>query len=249
MKRISQKLLSVLLASTCIISTPISSFAHGAWFAQRTDRTQLVVGEGWKDNGYDPNGLIMMNGYNAQYGSTAVEPLKGENYLYIKPADDLSVVDVVLDYGYWSNNAEGKWIPKPMDEVEGSTIGTHALKYSVNYLKSVDHVQPMMDMAYQFVPSTDPTKLNVGDVFAVQLLHEGQPMANVDIIPDVTNHHTVTTKTDANGFAYVTAVNGGTNVIGCEMVVPYENEGKDKKATRSKVFVSLSYTLYPEETD
>ncbi len=32
-------------------------------------------------------------------------------------------------------------------------------------------------------------------------------------IPDVTNHHTVMTKTDANGFAYVTAVNGGTNVI------------------------------------
>ena len=49
-------------------------------------------------------------------------------------------------------------------------------------------------------------------------------MANVDIIPDVTNHHTITTKTDVNGFAYVTAVNGGTNVIECEMVVPYENE-------------------------
>ena len=33
------------------------------------------------------------------------------------------------------------------------------------------------------------------------------------------------------------------------MVVPYENEGVDQKATRSKVFVSLSFTLYPEEED
>ena len=51
------------------------------------------------------------------------------------------------------------------------------------------------------------------------------------------------------GAATVTASNGGLNVIGCEMVVPYENEGVDNKATRSKVFVSLSFTLYPEEDD
>ena len=56
-------------------------------------------------------------------------------------------------------------------------------------------------------------------------------------------------KTDENGMATVTASNGGVNVIGCEMVVPYENEGVDQKATRSKVFVSLSFTLYPEEED
>ena len=49
--------------------------------------------------------------------------------------------------------------------------------------------------------------------------------------------------------ATVKASNGGVNVIGCEMVVPYENEGIDNKATRSKVFVSLSFTLYPEEED
>ena len=43
--------------------------------------------------------------------------------------------------------------------------------------------------------------------------------------------------------------NGSVNVIGCEMVVPYENKGIDKKATRSKVFVSLSYTIYPPEDE
>ena len=36
----------------------------------------------------------------------------------------------------------------------------------------------------------------------------------------------MTVKTDENGMATVTASNGGVNVIGCEMVVPYENEGR-----------------------
>lgn len=140
-------------------------------------------------------------------------------------------------------------MPKPMDEVEGATIGTHAIKYSVNYLGSVDKVKPIDGLLYQLVPSVDPTTLEIGEEFTVQLLHNGEPMADVDIIPDVINHHTVTVKTDENGMATVTASNGGVNVIGCEMVVPYENEGVDNKATRSKAFVSLSFTLYLEEDD
>ena len=112
-----------------------------------------------------------------------------------------------------------------------------------------EKVKALDGVLYQFVPSVDPSTLNVGDEFTVQLLNNGEPMADVDIIPDVLNHHTETIKTDENGMATVTASNGGVNVIGCEMVVAYENEGVDQKATRSKVFVSLSFTLYPEEED
>lgn len=244
------KILSTILAlAVCAAAVPSTALAHGMWFAQRSDRVQLVCGEGWKDNAYDPDSLIAMNGYNAQYDSVAVEPIKGDDYLYIEPTEDTSVVYVEFDYGFWSNSTDGTWIPKPMDEVEGSTIGTHALKYSVNYLNSVDEVQPIDGLLYQFVPSVDPTQLEVGEEFTVQLLNNGEPMANVAIIPDVLNHHTETIMTDENGMATVTASNGGVNVIGCEMVVPYENEGVDNKATRSKVFVSLSFTLYPEEDD
>ena len=74
-------------------------------------------------------------------------------------------------------------MPKPMDEVEGATIGTHAIKYSVNYLGSVDKVKPIDGLLYQLVPSVDPTTLEVGEEFTVQLLHNGEPMADVDIIP------------------------------------------------------------------
>ena len=233
----------------CFMVLPTAASAHGVWFAQRSDRVQLVCGEGWKDNAYDPNGLMEMDGCDAKYEPVAVEPINGANYLYIEPSDDLAVVYVCLDYGFWSNTPEGTWVPKPMDEVEGATIGTHAIKYSVNYLGSVDKVKPIDGLLYQLVPSVDPTTLEIGEEFTVQLLHNGEPMADVDIIPDVINHHTVTVKTDENGMATVTASNGGVNVIGCEMVVPYENEGVDNKATRSKAFVSLSFTLYPEEDD
>lgn len=250
MKKYQRFLLGAM--SFCAVAAtmmPSIVSAHGAWFAQRCDRLQLVVGEGWKDNGYDPKGLVEMKAFDADYAASAIKPLAGENYIYIEPNKENSVVYTNLDYGFWSNTPDGKWVPRPMDEVAGSTIGTHAVKYAVSYLNSVKKVKPLENVPYQLVPSVDPTKLQVGDEFTVQLLHNGAPMANVDIIPDVINHHTVMIKTDANGRAKVKVDNGSVNVIGCEMVVPYENKGIDKKATRSKVFVSLSYTIYPPEDD
>ena len=244
----SKKLFSAAaLVLTSAILFPSTASAHGVWFASRLDKTQLVLGEGFKDNAYDPKMVTYMQGYDSKYNKVAVEAIDGTDHITINPTENTSVVTVGFDYGYWSNDKEGTWHNVPMDQIEGSTVGTHAIKYSVNYLGSVDQVKALDDIPYQFVPSVDPTKLNVGDKFTVQLLHNGKPMANTDIIPDVVNHHTVTMKTDANGKAEVTVSNGGINVIGMELAVPYE--GKDKKATQSKVFTSLSFTNYPEETD
>ena len=149
------------LLAVCAMALPGTAMAHGVWFARRSDRIQLVCGEGWKDNAYDPDGLTTIKGYDADYADVAVEPIKGEDYLYIEPSDDLAAVYLEMDYGYWSNNADGEWIPKPMDEVEGSTIGTHALKYSMNYFKPVTEVKALDGVLYQFVPSVDPSTLNV----------------------------------------------------------------------------------------
>ncbi len=235
MKRFKISIISAAVAA-CMAIMPVTAFAHGAWFAKRSDRTQLVVGEGWKDNSYNPKGLLKMIAYNSSYMQTDIKSLKGKDYIYIEPKSDVSVVYVELDYGYWSNTPEGKWVPYPMDKVKGSTVGTHAIKYSVNYLGNVDKVKPLDNIASDFE-------------YALKRAANPKPAATYSHMLNVINHHTEAIKTDKNGIATVEASNGGVNVIGCEMEVPYENEGIDNKATRSKVFVSLSFTLYPEEED
>ncbi len=221
--------------------------AHGVWFASRLDRTQLVLGEGFKDNAYDPKAVTALQGYDAEYNKVEVKPIDGGDHITIKPAEDVAVVAVEFDYGYWSNGKDGKWHNAPMDQVEGATIGTHAVKYSVNYLKSVKEVKAIEGIPFQIVPMTDPTKLNVGDPLTVQVLHDGQPMAGVEVIPDVINHHTVFVKADAEGKVTVPVANGSVNVIGIELTHNYGSP--TAKATRDKVFSSLSFTIYPAEED
>ncbi|MDU4960818.1 MAG: DUF4198 domain-containing protein [Sporomusaceae bacterium] len=233
------------LAMLTAVAVPAQ--AHGVWFASRLDQVQLVLGEGFKDNAYDPAMVKELKGYDAQFAPLPITAINGGNHITIDPPQGAAVVTVAFDYGYWSNGRDGKWHNQPMDQVPGSTIGTHAIKYSVNYLGPVETVKALPGLPYQIVPAVDPTRLEVGDLFTVQVLHEGKPLPNVDLIPDVVNHHTVTLKTDAAGKAVIPVANGGINVVGIELAVPYE--GKDQKATRSKVFSGLSFTIYPQEAD
>ena len=240
------KILSALVgAALHASSVPVA--AHGVWFAPRLDQTQLVLGEGDKDNAYDPKDVTMLLGFDKNYASVPLGIIDGGNHITINPSPNVSVAVVYFDYGYWTKGADGKVVNAPMNKVPGSTKGTHAIKYSVNYLKGVKKVAPLPNLPYQIVPLKDPTKLNVGDYLPVQVLHNGKPMPNVEIIPDVVNHHTVMMKTDKIGKANVLVANGSINVIGLELTEDYPQS--DGKATRDKIFSSLSFMIYPPEDD
>ena len=232
-----------VLGIVVLFSKPV--FSHGVWLANRSNEIQLVLGEGPKDDAYSPDMVKSVKGYDSKLQSVDVSVTEHKNYVVLNNPNKASVVSVFFDYGYWSNGKDGKWHNLPMSEVEGATIGTHAIKYSISYLGNVDKPKAIDGIPYQIVPSTDPTKLNVGDEFEVQFLKDGVPMPNIDVITDVVNHHTIIKKTDANGKLKVTVANGGLNVIGAEIAYPYKK--KTLKATQDKVFVSLSFTIYPKE--
>ena len=235
------------LAAAFALTAARNADAHGVWFAPRLDRMQLVLGEGPKDNAYSPQAVTALRGYDADYGEVRVEAADGGDHITIAPADNVAVVAVEFDYGYWSNGSDGKWHNAPMDQTPGATIGTHAVKYGVSYLKPVKSVKPVAGLPFQLVPMTDPTTLKVGDPLVVQLLHDGKPMSDTNIIPDVVNHHTVFVKTDAEGKAALSVANGGLNVIGVELTYTYEKP--TAKATRDKVFATLSFVTVPPEAD
>ena len=54
-------------------------------------------------------------------------------------------------------------------------------------------------------------------------------------------------KTDKDGKANVLVANGSINVIGLELAEDYPQS--DGKATRDKIFSSLSFMVYPPEED
>jgi len=233
-----------------IIMTSVSAanlFAHGAWIAQRWDKNAIVIGEGWKDNKYNPKQIYNFKALDKNYDDSSAKLVKCKDHAEVEYDENVSVIAFYADYGYWSNTTEGKWVNKTMDKVPGSTIGTHAIKISVNYVGSVEKPEPVDGLSFQIVPLCDVSKLEVGSTYQVQVLHDGKPMSDVDIIPNVTVHHDRTVKTDKNGIATVTVENAGVNCVGLEMVFNFDKP--DGKATREKIFTSMSFTTTFYEFD
>lgn len=239
-----RKLFVLILSGsvTCMISQSLS--AHGIWIANRVDQKQIVLGEGPLDNGYQTEYVKKIHAYNGNWTSLPINQKKHQNYVTIEPTENTAVVTVSFDYGYWTKNAQGKYVNLPMNKVEGASKGTHAIKYSVNYLSSVNAPKRVEDIPLQIVPAVDPTQLKRGDNLLVTVYKDNQPLTNTAVIIDVVNNLDKTVITDDKGQATITIPNQGLNVVGVEIGFPLKDS---QLATQEKFFTTLVFTLMPEE--
>ncbi len=215
--------------------------AHGVWIANRISKLHIILGEGPEDLAYNSSMITKINGFDSKYNPVEVNLIDWKDYNEVKTT--AKVVAFSFNYGYWSTDGD-KWYNLPMSKLKNATKGTHAVKYSVNYLGDVSKVKPIADIPLQLVPSTNLTKLRVGDKYTVHVLKDGKVLPNTDVIIDVINHNTVTKKTDKEGKVELSVLNGGLNVVGVELAFPYSE--RDKEATQEKIFSSLSFTILPE---
>lgn len=239
-----RKIIALILAGFIGFTLTQTAFAHGIWITNRLDKKQIVLGEGPLDNAYSVDNVKSVKAYSKDWKSLPITPQLNKNYVTVEPSQDTAVVAIVFDYGYWTKNKQGQLVNLPMNQVDGATKSTHAIKYSVNYLSAVDRTIIIPEIPLQIVPEIDPTTLKRGDVLPITVYKEGKPLANVAVISDVVGNLDLTIKTDSEGKASITVPNQGLNVIGVEIGFPLKD---NPKATQDKFFTTLSFTLIPEE--
>lgn len=239
-----RKLLVLMLSGSiaCMVAQTVS--AHGIWIANRVDQKQIVLGEGPLDNGYKADNVKQIHAYDSNWSLLPIIKKAHTNYVTVEPTDKTAVVTISFDYGYWTKNAQGKYVNETMNNVKGATNGTHAIKYSVNYLSSVKKPKLIEDIPLQIVPKIDPTQLKRGDNLPITVYKDGKPLADVPVIIDVVSNLDKTIKTNDKGEATITIPNQGLNIIGVEIGFPLSN---NKLATQDKFFTTLTFTLMPAE--
>lgn len=214
-------------------------YAHGVWVAKRHDKVHIVYGEGASDNAYPPAKVKRVRGFGVGGGAVDVAAQPMVDHVQLAPAADAAIIAVNFDNGYWSKDAEGKSINKPMNEVPGATGGNLVLKYNVTYLDAKAHPREIEGLDIQIVPSVNPAGLGMGDKLEVLVLRDGKPLADAPVIIDVVNDPETTINTGADGKAVLTIRNDGLNVIGVEIGFPMEE--KSDKATGYSYFSSLAF--------
>lgn len=198
-----------------------AAWAHGAWIAERWGDLAIVYGHGAGDDPYDPAKVTDVTALDAEGRPVAVELQAAETHTVIVPAANPALIAMVFDNGFWSQQADGKWVNRPRDEVPGAVTSGHYVKNNITLFHTHGDLPPLPSQALQIVPLSNPTELKAGDSFTVRVIYDGEPVPGVQVALDYINASGLkSAETDANGEAEVQLRNDGLNVLAVEHTVP-----------------------------
>lgn len=215
--------------------------AHGVWVAERHGENAVVYGHGGDDDAYSPDKVKLLVAKAAD-GSIVELALEQKNdHILFKPNKDIATVAVELDNGIWTMDKDKKWYNKAKSEVPNAVAAGHYIKYGVSLLKSIGENFKPQGLKLEIVPLKDPLSLKAGDELPIQVLYNGEPAKDVEVMAEYTTQsEVVSAHTDADGKATIKVRNQGLNVVAADL----REKSKDKTETDQLGYMTtFSFTL------
>ncbi|WP_343583560.1 DUF4198 domain-containing protein [Herbaspirillum sp.] len=211
------KWLPITLALAGILSAATAQ-AHGVWVAQRAGEWALVLGENGVDDAYKPEAVKKVIALSADGTESTIKIRPQERNVILEPAASAKAIAASFEDGYWSQDANGKWLPGPKTAVAGAKHGGFYQMYTQTILapgyQPTSTTLSAADFPLQIIPLSDPLALKKGKSLRVQVLFQGKPLPGVPVATDYTGDTKVRTgKTDKQGQVAFNIRNAGLNVI------------------------------------
>jgi hypothetical protein len=212
--------------------------AHGIWTAERRGNIEVIYGDGAAEDAYDPKKVSGAWASDLRGARIPVTVKQLEDHVRLEPVEPPAVLSVALDNGYWTQAPDKKWLNVGETKVPDALDSGRYYKYTLAVLEEGAKLPPLDKLKLVIVPQRDPMSVEVGEELEVQVLVDGKPASNVELIADFVNApEEVSAKTDAQGKAKITVRSHGLNVIAASTTVPSE----DPDARVRGMFSSLSF--------
>jgi len=220
------------------------AYAHGMWTEERRGNIEVIYGHGAEDNAYDPKKISGAWASDQRGGRIPVTVERLEDHARLKSLESAAVLSVALDNGYWTQAPDKQWLNVGESKVPGALDSGRYYKYSLAVLHEGAELPALDKLNLAIVPQRDPLSVDVGEELEVQVLVDGKPASNVELIADYVNTpDEVAATTDKQGKAKITVRNHGLNVIAASTTVPSE----DPDARVRGMFSSLSFVSAKHE--
>jgi nickel transport protein len=232
------------LAALVMATATAQAAAHGVWMAQRSGEMAVVYGHGAEDldmirrfervrevSAFDGAGQAVKTGLR-----------KTDHLVLVDLSEKPSVVALVLDNGFWSRQADGKWVGKGRDEIPDAKESGRFIKYAVRIsgpLKAP--LGPLPGQVLQIVPVKPVLPQHMNEQMTVRVLFNGKPVAGARVIRDyVTDPDAKPAITGKDGLYTFRVRNQGLNVVAASYDAPPDDP---TKAARNGLHATLTFAL------
>jgi nickel transport protein len=177
-----------------------SAAAHTAWIEPAGTQGFVLRfgGHEGKLEPVDPAKLKFVQGIDAQGRAVQLRRSDAADGVRLQPQGDVTLLALHYDNGFFSRDASGKSVNRPMNEVPGATQGTWAVKYGKTILRWSEVTTQPLKQPFEVVPLS-ATAPRAGQPLQVRVLIDGQPAADVEVARGDAGQDSV--RTDAQGVA------------------------------------------------
>ena len=197
-----------------------SGFAHDVWMEKKEGKLIVQWGHADKTEPYDPAKVREVKAFDIWGKEIAVSLAKEKDSVAITPREEVAVVTLVFDSGFWTKTTEGfKNIPKK--GVEGVMESFHSLRFSKEILRWSDKLAKPVGMEFELVPLKNPLSAKFGGILPVKVFYEGKPLEGAKIYGGGKRKDAL--KTGPDGIANVVIGEVGNHKIGALHKIPLHN--------------------------
>jgi uncharacterized GH25 family protein len=233
-----------LIAAALGVFLSANACAHGLWTEQRRGHLEAVFGDGAEDDAYKPSEIKAATAYDRAGKPLAVTIEPQADHARFKPASSPATLFVTMDGGFWAQKPDQQWVAQGKRQVPGAIDSLRSVRYSLAVLEEKARIEVPKDVHFVIVPQADPLHVGVGKALPVQVLLDGKPARDVELMGDFRGApHTVSAKTDADGRASVPVRNDGLNIIAA---YTSQDVAKDADVDKNSYFTSLTFIGTPE---
>lgn len=173
-----------------MILLPSLSSAHNIWLEPSPIKNNqyylTFINEEAEQSVYDPNNSIEVKAFDLNKKEIPHQNSQIQKLNFYQFIQQPSVILGSLNFGYWSQQTNGKYVNKPKNEVENSPKGVQALKYhksiiTWNKVSTLEYHQPL-----EIIPLSNKQP-KAGQILALKVLYHGKPLAHAGLLYGVSD--------------------------------------------------------------
>jgi len=159
-----RKVLVSAVAIICLLLSGFlsSAFAHHVWVEKEGDKFVVAWGDAPKKDPYDPKWVKEAKAFNLKGKEVALKRVDEKDKVYLVSDDDISMITLCFESGYWVRTTKGqhdyKKMTKPEAQRQGIQIAAsfYSSQYNKSIFKSSEIVTKPVGMKFEIVPLKDP---------------------------------------------------------------------------------------------
>ncbi|MGJ3245826.1 MAG: DUF4198 domain-containing protein [Elainellaceae cyanobacterium] len=208
-----------LAALSLLAAQPV--IAHSIWLSQEGSDLSIVYGgHGGETEGYEPSKVQDVTAFDLDGNPVDVELITNEDSVDVDPSDEVALVAVTFDNGFWVETSDG-WQNVSKREVEDYISSSHPLKYTKALYGWSEAIAQPVGLPLEIVPMTNPFELEAGDELAIQVLLDGEPASDIEVIYGFAEDAPI--MTDESGMAMIPLAESGLQHLEASIRLPVED--------------------------